>query len=99
MSNELVISGARFKHNEIAQALRQQIISGALPPGGKLPTREEMELIFKASQPTLQKAMETLKRDRFVEIRGRRGTYVAQHPPHLCRYAIAFPHKRRDAAS
>src|ERR1019366_7528602 len=65
----------------------------------KLPTLDELELKFKASRATLQKSVDNLRRDRFIESRGHTGTYVTEYPPHLCHYAIAFPHKRGDAAS
>lgn len=76
----------------IVQALRSQIVEGELPPGGQLPTREEFERRFGAGATTVQKALEQLRRDGFVEVNGRQGTYVVQNPPHLTRYAIVFPH-------
>ena len=69
----------------IVQTLRNQIVEGELPPGGRLPTREEVERRFGAGASTVQKALEQLRRDGFVEVNGKQGTYVVPNPPHLTR--------------
>ncbi len=38
----------------------------------------------------MQRALELLRRDGFVESRGRQGTFVVDNPPHLARYAVVF---------
>lgn len=78
------------RQEEIVFALRERIVAGRLAPGSQLPTRAEIEQDFNASPVTVQRALEHLKRDGFVEVNGRRGTYVAENPPHLTRYALVF---------
>lgn len=77
--------------NLIVRELRGQILTGELAPGGQLPTRVEIERSFGASPATVQRALEELRRDGFVQVQGRQGTFVSPHPPHLTRYAITFP--------
>lgn len=75
----------------IVSELRNQIVKGEFEPGHRLPSRIEIEQQFGASTLTVQRAMETLKRDGFVVASRGDGTYVSAHPPHLSRTAIVFP--------
>lgn len=79
-----------IKQSKIADALRQQIVDGTIPPGGRLPLREQLQERFDVSSATLQSALTRLMQDGFVQSQGRSGTFVVDHPPHLNRYAIAF---------
>lgn len=74
----------------IVQELRSQIVSGELLPGSRLPTRLEIESRFSAGATTVQRALELLRQDGFVQSRGRQGTFVVDNPPHLARYAVVF---------
>jgi DNA-binding LacI/PurR family transcriptional regulator/DNA-binding transcriptional regulator YhcF (GntR family) len=74
----------------IVHELRAQIVSGDLSPGSRLPTRLEIERRFSAGATTVQRALELLQRDGFIESRGRQGTFVVENPPHLTRYAVVF---------
>jgi DNA-binding LacI/PurR family transcriptional regulator len=38
----------------------------------------------------VQRALEQLRRDGFIVVNGRQGTYVTQNPPHLTNYALVF---------
>jgi DNA-binding LacI/PurR family transcriptional regulator len=78
------------KHPKITSALRRQIIEGTMQPGHRLPNRVALERQFGASTVTIQKALDRLSRDGFVSSHRRRGTFVADHPPHLSRYAVVF---------
>ena len=75
----------------IVSDLRAQIVGGAFGPGHRLPSRIEIERQFGASTVTVQRALETLKRDGFVIASRGDGTYVSAHPPHLSRIAVVFP--------
>lgn len=44
---------------------------------------------FGVTSNTINAVLQDLKRDGFVSVAGR-GTYVAERPPHLCRYAVVF---------
>lgn len=79
------------KCNEILSDLRRRITANQWPPGGQLPTREEIETRYKASSRTVQRALSQLINDGFVRADGRHGTFVADHPPHLSNYGLVFP--------
>ena len=49
-----------------------------------------------SSDLTIQKAMLLLERAGFIESRGRAGTFVSEHPPHLSRYALVFSGASQD---
>ena len=87
------------RSNQIVTDLRRQITSGRLAPGDQLPTRAEIETKFGASSVTVQRALHRLRRDGFITVNGRRGTYVAPRPPHLTRYALVFPNEPTEASS
>ena len=75
----------------IVQELRGQIVRGDMSPGERLPTRDELGAAFGVSSMTIQRALDRLKGDGFVQVNGRNGTRVSPAPPHLNRYAIVFP--------
>ncbi len=79
------------RRNVIVKYLRDQIVDGRLRPGSQLPTRTEIEERFGAGPGTVQRALDSLVEDGFVEARGSRGTFVADSPPHLSRFALVFP--------
>jgi len=82
------------KHERIADRLRRDIVAGVWKPGARLPTRVALIERFAVSAPTLQRALDALREDDFIESRGRRGTFVAENPPHLRRIGIGFPIER-----
>lgn len=77
----------------IARELRRQITDGTYAPGARLPTRAELTLRYDVSNLTVQRALDRLTNDGFAVPRGRAGTFVAEHLPHLTRYALLFPTK------
>ncbi|MDR3708674.1 MAG: GntR family transcriptional regulator [Capsulimonadaceae bacterium] len=84
------------KKDHVARELRQQILSGKLQPGDRVPTRTDLEEAFQTSTATVQSALDDLVRDGFVRVEGRRGTFVTQDLPFLTRYGFVFP---RDPAT
>jgi len=62
-------------------ALRLEIVSGVLPPGGRLPMRPELEARFGSSSITVQNALNQLAGASFVESRGSHGTFENARPP------------------
>ncbi|MCX5202449.1 GntR family transcriptional regulator [Streptomyces sp. NBC_00237] len=63
---------------QVADALRHDIASGALPPGGKLPSFAELRDRFEVSVTTAQRALRELKEDGLVEGRVGKGTFVRE---------------------
>lgn len=78
------------KRRSIVSALRAQIVGGELRPGEQLPTRAALMAHHQASSITVQSALDRLIRDGMVVARGRRGTFVTDHPPFLNRYGLVF---------
>jgi len=79
-----------LRQNAILDELRREIIVGTVAPGQRLPTRSELVLRFDASSVTVQRALDTLISDGFVQARGRSGTFVVAHPPHLCHFGLVI---------
>jgi len=82
----------------IAEEIRAQIVAGKLPAGGRIPTRLDLERHYGAGSTTIQRALEVLSRDGFIESKGRNGTFVVENPPHLTRYGIVFFASAQDFA-
>lgn len=91
-------SQARDKYDGVAAAIRGQIVANRLPPGTQLPRREELLTQFQVSSATLQRAINSLVEDGFLEARQRGGTRVVAHPPHLSRYGVVLPSDPRHPA-
>ncbi|HEY3330449.1 MAG TPA: GntR family transcriptional regulator [Capsulimonadaceae bacterium] len=87
------------RKNEVVDSLRHSIISGALKPGVRMPTREEIVRQFSASPVTVNSALSELRDGGFVEVRGKTGTFVAGSLPHQTRYAVAFGQRKDDPAA
>ena len=79
------------RHPEIATRLRERIVGGEFFPGERLPSRLELAEQLDVSSGTLQRAIDSLADEGFVEGRGRHGTVVVEHPPFLCNYGILMP--------
>lgn len=78
------------RQNLIVQEVRDQIVRGQLAPGCRLPTREEIGRAYGAGNHTVQRALDKLRADGFIQS-NERGTRVSLEPPHLTRYALVFP--------
>lgn len=75
----------------IADKLRKRIVTGHWAPGMRLPTRRALCAAFDCSTITLQTAMHALMAEKFIDSRGRGGSFVRQRPPHLAEVALVFP--------
>jgi DNA-binding LacI/PurR family transcriptional regulator len=78
------------KQSLISEHLRREIIEGKLAPGGRLPTQVQLVEKFRVSGVTIQRALDRLIREGFICTRGRNGTFVSIHPPHLYSYGVVF---------
>jgi DNA-binding LacI/PurR family transcriptional regulator len=81
------------KEQGVANYLRQRIVSGEFSLGARLQPRRELEHQLNVSSVTVQRALDQLVHDGFVETRGPLGTFVSDMPPHLSRYGLVFPHR------
>lgn len=75
----------------IVERVRSEIISGRLRPGDRLPPRSEVARRFSTTSVTVQRAFARLVESGFVTVRGPKGTFVSERPPHAYRYVLAFP--------
>ncbi|MCX7934558.1 MAG: GntR family transcriptional regulator [Planctomycetota bacterium] len=75
----------------IIKYIRDGIRRGKFRPGQRLPTRAALERQFHTTAVTLQRAFARLREAGFIRCDGRRGTFVAEKPPSLFRYALIFP--------
>lgn len=90
-SNSPAVPRPRAKQTLILELLRDQIVTGKLAPGARLPPRRELCGQLGASLVTVHFAVEQLEAEGFVQARGTLGTFVVQNPPHLSNYAVVFP--------
>jgi GntR family transcriptional regulator len=65
-------------YRQIAQDLRQQIESGALAPGEKLPTEQQLSDKYQASRNTIRDAIKWLTSRTLVETKPGQGTFVVK---------------------
>lgn len=65
-------------YKQLENILIQQIESGALPLGGKLPTEDELSKEYNISRVTVRKAMEALTDACFIERKPGKGTFVSK---------------------
>ncbi|MBW8482223.1 GntR family transcriptional regulator [Actinomadura parmotrematis] len=71
-------------YRQIADQLRAQIQSGAIPPGRRIPSLVEMEQVYGVARDTLRKAVQVLKDEDLVETVTGMGIFVkspAAAPP------------------
>jgi len=80
-----------MKSHEIILVLREDILSGRLAAGERLPPRTELLQRFQTTPVTLQRAVDQLVRDGYLATADRSGTYVNDHLPFLSHYALVFP--------
>jgi GntR family transcriptional repressor for pyruvate dehydrogenase complex len=64
---------------EIVGILQEQIISGRIPPGTKLPTENELAVSFKVNRTTLREALRRLEHLELIETRQGDGIYVKDY--------------------
>ena len=77
-----------FKRDLVLEHLRTLIVTGELKPGRRMPTRSTIESQFKTGRRLVDEAFQRLEEDGFVYTEPKHGTYVSEHPPHLCRYGF-----------
>ncbi|MBM4078062.1 MAG: GntR family transcriptional regulator [Lentisphaerae bacterium] len=83
--------------DQVADRLREKIVKGRWKPGSRIPSRVTLFKELGTCLATLQKAMDQLAAEGFVEVGPRKkGTRVASHPPHLTKYRLVFPYGPDD---
>lgn len=77
---DTVRSDKVIKHQKIYDVLCRDILTGVYKPGQSLPTEKELAEHFKASRPTIAKAMRELQLKGLIVRRQGQGTFVKQVP-------------------
>ncbi len=63
---------------QIATRLQQDIGAGVHPPGGRLPTEQQMSRNFGVNRHTVRRALEELSRGGLIRVEQGRGSFVAE---------------------
>jgi GntR family transcriptional regulator len=71
----------RAAYRQIADEVRDEILSGRLPHGARVPSEERLCQEHGVSRTTVRKAIDVLKGEGLVEVRAPRGTFVRNAPP------------------
>lgn len=90
-------SDPRQPFRQVADALRQQILTGELAPGSKLPSIRSLEQTYDVSPTTVQRALRTLKAEGLVVGAQGTGTFVRERRPHVHQSA-SYTTRRGDEA-
>ena len=76
---DLHLSGDGPVYAQIEQAIRDQITSGTLRPGDRIPAEVELMKTFGTSRATVGKALNNLAAAGLLERRRKRGSFVAKY--------------------
>ncbi|MGW6931042.1 GntR family transcriptional regulator [Lentzea sp. NPDC054927] len=71
----------RVGYRDIANDLRQQIDSGKLPPGSKVPGENDLTSQYGVEQPTARRALDLLKNEGLIVAKRGSGTFVREFKP------------------
>lgn len=63
-------------YQRIASTLRREIDSGRHPVGAQLPTQQSLVRRFEVSRATVQRALDELRKERYIDSHQGRGSYV-----------------------
>lgn len=69
------------EYRQLAAILRGRIRSGVYPPGGVMPSEQQIRDEFGLSRNTARRAIKQLRDEGIVVTVAGRGTYVADPPP------------------
>lgn len=71
----------RKTYEEVADYLREQIVSGTYVPGARLPSLRELGETLGVGQSTVREALSSLKTLGLITMKQGEGTFVTQHDP------------------
>ncbi|MEV6240380.1 GntR family transcriptional regulator [Lentzea sp. NPDC051838] len=71
----------RVGYRDIANDLRQQIDSGSLPPGSRIPGENDLMGQYGVEQPTARRALDVLKNEGLIVAKRGSGTFVREFKP------------------
>ncbi len=88
MSDAIALDGEGPLHLQIRRAIARPILSGAWPPGRRVPSEHDLMARFGVSRMTVNRALASLAGEGLVERRRRAGTVVAARPPERAVFEI-----------
>lgn len=92
-----VTSTAKAKYLQIADDLAAQIRSGALAPGGAVPSEAELMDRYGVASGTVRKAVAELRTTQLIETHHGRGSFVRSRPPVQRKSSDRFRRSHRKA--
>lgn len=69
-------------HEQVAAAIRRDIVAGEVRPGGRLPPARDMAAVLGVHLNTVLRALRVLRDDGVLEFRRGRGVTVVGEPEH-----------------
>lgn len=81
---------AEHMYERIASVLREQILSGQLSPGQRLPTQDALSELFEVSRVVARQALELLESEGLVSRGKGAGTFVREYEPLVRRSALHY---------
>lgn len=81
---------SRPRYQQIAADLRAQIMSGALPPGAKLPSTRQLGDRYSAPGATIQNALTALKGEGYLHGQPGKGVFVRDRQSHVVEVGAYF---------
>jgi GntR family transcriptional regulator len=88
----VIVSGSMPKYRQLLIILRNQILSGELVPGERIPSEEDLVSVYGLSRGTVRKAIAQLESERLIETEHGVGSFVsALHPNAIPFRFVALP--------
>jgi GntR family transcriptional regulator len=81
ISTKKIISGVIPKYRQLLEILRNQIISGEIPPGFQLPTEDALIERYGISRGTVRKAIDQLEAEKLIRKDHGVGSFVLKEHP------------------
>jgi GntR family transcriptional regulator len=76
-----IVAGAIPKYRQLLQILRNEILSGRIPAGAKIPSEDELTVAYGLSRGTVRKAVEQLEAEGLIHTEHGVGSFVRDvHP-------------------
>ena len=79
-------------YHQLAEILLSRIRTGEYPPGGRIPSENQLAATFGIGRPTARQAVERLVRRRWLERRRGSGTYVREKPKEVGLFSLDGTH-------
>jgi len=92
MNHTRIVSGSMPKYRQLLHILRNEILSGLLPPGERMPTEEELSQKYGLSRGTVRKAVAQLEAEKLIHIEHGVGSFVRDAHPNSIPFRFVAEH-------